>query len=35
MGHTNEMTTEVYLKALDSAVIDKCNTELIALLEGK
>ena len=33
MGHTNELTTEVYLKAIDSALIDKCNFEMIRLLE--
>ena len=33
MGHSNEMTTEVYLKAIDSAVIDRCNGEIIGLLE--
>ena len=34
MGHTNEMTTEVYLKAIDSAVIDRCNSEIISLISG-
>ena len=34
MGHTNEQTTEVYLKALDSSIIDQCNYEMIGLLEG-
>ena len=33
MGHTNESTTEVYLKAIDLAIIDKCNSEIISLLE--
>ena len=33
MGHTNERTTEVYLKSIDSAVIDNCNREIIGLLE--
>ena len=33
MGHTNELTTEVYLKAIDSSVIDQCNYEMIGLLE--
>lgn len=33
MGHTNERTTEVYLKSIDSAVIDNCNREIISLLE--
>lgn len=32
MGHTNELTTEVYLKAIDSSVIDKCNLQMINLL---
>jgi len=32
MGHTNEMTTEVYLKAIDSAVIDRYNGEIIGLV---
>lgn len=34
MGHTNEMMTEVYLKAIDSSEIDKYNCEIIKLLEG-
>ena len=33
MGHNNERTTEVYLKSIDSAVIDNCNRALIHLLE--
>ena len=33
MGHTNEMMTEVYLKAIDSSEIDKYNCEIIKLLE--
>ena len=33
MGHTNEMMTEVYLKAIDSSEIDKYNCEIIQLLE--
>lgn len=33
MGHTSESTTEVYLKAIDSAVIDKCNYEIISLVK--
>ena len=33
MGHTNERTTEIYLKSIDIAVIDNCNGELIRLLE--
>jgi len=32
MGHTNERTTEVYLKGVDSAVIDRCNSAIISLL---
>ena len=34
MGHTNELTTEVYLKAIDSAVIDRCNSQMIELVKG-
>lgn len=34
MGHTNEITTEVYLKTIDSAVIDRCNYEIINLLDN-
>ena len=33
MGHTNESTTEVYLKELDSSIIDQSNYEIISLLE--
>lgn len=33
MGHNNERTTEVYLKSIDSAVIDNCNRYLISLLD--
>jgi len=33
MGHTNELTTEVYLKTIDSSIIDQCNYEMIGLLE--
>lgn len=33
MGHNNERTTEVYLKSIDSAVIDNCNRDLISLLD--
>ena len=33
MGHTNETTTEVYLKSIDSAVIDRCNCEIIRLVD--
>lgn len=33
MGHTNERTTEVYLKTIDSAVIDNYNRDMISLLE--
>ena len=33
MGHTNERTTEVYLKTIDSAVIDNYNRDIIRLLE--
>ena len=32
MGHSSESTTEVYLKAIDSSIIDKCNSDLIKLL---
>ena len=35
MGHTNELTTEVYLKAIDSAVIDRCNHEIIRLVKNE
>ena len=35
MGHTNELTTEVYLKAIDSAVIDRCNSQMIELVKGR
>jgi len=33
MGHTNERTTEVYLKSIDCSVIDNCNRDIIRLLE--
>ena len=33
MGHTNERTTEIYLKSIDVAVIDKCNQKLISLID--
>lgn len=35
MGHANEQTTEVYLKAIDSSIIDQCNYEMIGLLENR
>lgn len=34
MGHTSETTTEVYLKAIDSAVIDRCNHDIIRLVKA-
>lgn len=33
LGHSNERTTEIYLKSIDISVIDKCNREIISLLE--
>lgn len=33
MGHTNEHTTEVYLKSIDSTIIDNCNHAIISLLD--
>ena len=35
MGHANEQTTEVYLKAIDSSIIDQCKYEMIGLLENR
>lgn len=32
LGHSNEHTTEIYLKSIDISVIDKCNQEIISLL---
>ena len=33
LGHSNERTTEVYLKSIDNTVIDNCNRDIISLLE--
>lgn len=34
LGHTNERTTEIYLKSIDISVVDSCNEEIInSLLE--
>ena len=33
LGHSNERTTEIYLKSIDISVIDKCNHEIISLLD--
>ncbi len=33
LGHSNEHTTEIYLKSIDISVIDKCNQEIISLLD--
>ena len=34
LGHTNERTTEIYLKSIDISVVDTCNHEIInSLLE--
>lgn len=32
MGHSNEKTTEIYLKSIDNSVIDKVNHQIINLL---
>ena len=35
MGHTSEMTTEIYLASVDLSVIDDVNRKLIANIEKK
>lgn len=32
MGHDSEMTTQIYLASLDSAVVDRANSMIIRLL---
>ena len=33
LGHSNERTTEIYLKSIDISIVDKCNHEIINLLD--
>lgn len=34
MGHDNELTTEIYLKSVDSQSVDQANREIISLVRG-
>ena len=33
MGHDSEKTTRIYLAALDNAMVDKANCDIIGLLD--
>lgn len=33
MGHTNERTTEIYIRSIDVTVVDKANEKLLSILE--
>ncbi len=33
MGHSSELTTQIYLKSLENAVIDQANKKVLAILE--
>ena len=35
MGHNSEKTTQIYLKSVDAAIIDKSNARLIAAVNKK
>ena len=35
MGHDSENTTLIYLQSLDTSSVDKANSDIIRMMDGK